>query len=130
MYTDLLQHPFLQQALLFSGHDKVVRVILVVHDVLQVNACLLLEIQEELLVENEGHTRDLLHTRLCICVSVDEVGSDRNGQLAPELLPFETCIQPGVFIAAFCSLLNITHVPTPGNANEYTPRKPRQLPMK
>ena len=70
-------------------------VVLVVDDVLQVDARLLLQVQEELLVEDEGHARDLLHRGLGVGVPVDEVGRDGDGQLASELFPLETCTEPG-----------------------------------
>lgn len=42
-------------------------------------ACLLLEFQKELLVENEGHTTDLLHFSLCCGVPVDKISRDGDG---------------------------------------------------
>lgn len=46
----------------------------------------LFELQEELLVEDEGHSADLLHLGLSRGVTVHEVSCDGNGQLALELL--------------------------------------------
>ena len=37
--TYVQYHPFVQQALLLGCHNEIVRVVLVVDDVLQVNAC-------------------------------------------------------------------------------------------
>lgn len=48
--------------------------------------CCFSEVLKELLVEDEGHTADLLHFGLCCRVPVDEVSSDGDGELAPELL--------------------------------------------
>lgn len=53
--------------------------------------CLLFEVEKELLVEDKGHAADLLHLGLGGGVPVDEVGSDGDGQLPPELLPFKAC---------------------------------------
>ena len=63
---------------------------LVVDHILQGNTKLVVEVVEELLVEDEGHSRDLLHMALRLGVLVDEVGGDGDGQLAPELLALET----------------------------------------
>lgn len=52
--------------------------------------CLLFEVKEEFLVEDEGHATDLLHFGLCSSVPVDKIGCDGNGQLPPEFFPFET----------------------------------------
>lgn len=52
--------------------------------------CFLFEVKEELLVEDKGHTADFFHFGLRGGVPVDEVGSDGNGKLPPELLSFET----------------------------------------
>ena len=52
--------------------------------------CLLFELQEELLVEDEGHSADLLYLGLGRGVPVDKVGCDGDGQRTPELLSLET----------------------------------------
>ena len=65
------------------------RLVLVVHDVLQLDARRVIEIVEELLVEDERHARDLVDARLSLRVPVHEVGRDRDGQLAAELLTAE-----------------------------------------
>ena len=51
---------------------------------------LILEVLEELLIEDEGHTTDLLYLGLGRGVAVDKVGRDGDGQLPTELLPSET----------------------------------------
>ena len=66
-------------------------VVLVVDDVLQVDARLLPQVLEELLVEDERDAADLLHASLIVGVPVDEVCCDGDGQLASELFPFEAC---------------------------------------
>lgn len=48
--------------------------------------CCFSEVLKELLVEDEGHAADLLNLCLRWRVPVDEVRSDGNGKLAPELL--------------------------------------------
>ena len=62
------------------------RLILVVDDVLQVDARRRAQVLEELLVEDEGHSGDLVDPRLGLRVPVDEVGCDGDRQLASELL--------------------------------------------
>lgn len=49
--------------------------------------CCFSEVLKKLLVEDEGHTADLLNLCLCCRVPVDEVSRDGDGKLAPELLP-------------------------------------------
>lgn len=51
---------------------------------------LLSEVQEELLVEDEGHATDFLHFGLCCRVPVDKVGCNCDGQFPAELFPSET----------------------------------------
>lgn len=51
--------------------------------------CLLLELQEELLIEDEGHSADLLHFGLSCGVTIDEVCGDGDGQFPSELLSLE-----------------------------------------
>ena len=82
----LFHNSLFQQAVLLGRHDEVVRLVLVVHDVLQPDARLVLQVEEELLVEYEGHSTDLLNVGLGGRVAVDEVGSNPNGNLSPELL--------------------------------------------
>lgn len=45
------------------------------------------QLLEEPLVENKGHAADLLHLGLCCGVTVDEICSNGDGQLSPELFP-------------------------------------------
>lgn len=52
--------------------------------------CLLFEVKKKLLVEDEGHSADLLHLGLRRGVPVDEVGRDGDRQLASELFSFKT----------------------------------------
>ena len=80
-------HPLVHQAILLGRHHKVVRIVPVVHDILQVDPRVLFEVLEELLVENEGHTTDLVARSLLACTVVLEVGGDGQGQLSPQLLP-------------------------------------------
>ena len=82
----LFHNSLFQQAVLLGRHDEVVRLVLVVHDVLQPDARLVLQVEEELLVEYEGHATDLLNVGLSGGVAVDEVSSNPNGNLSPELL--------------------------------------------
>ena len=82
--------PLFQEALFLGSHDKVVSLVLVVHDVFEVNAFCLVEVVEELLVEDESHAGNFLHPALGLCVLPDEVGGDRDGKLAAELLPLES----------------------------------------
>lgn len=109
--THLKDDAFLQKVLLLRRHHKVVRIIFVVDDVLQVDSwrtnvpgdgapegcpggrfhtCVLPQVLEEPLVEDEGHAADLLHLGLGGGVPVFEVGCDGDGQLPSELLSSET----------------------------------------
>lgn len=45
------------------------------------------QLLEEPLVKNKGHAADLLHLGLCCGVTVDEICSNGDGQLSPELFP-------------------------------------------
>ncbi len=65
------------------------RVVFVIDDVFKVNARLGEQILEEALVEDEGHSADLLHLRLVGRVPVDEIGRDGDRQFAAKLLPPE-----------------------------------------
>ena len=87
--THLNDDALCQQTLLLGSHDEVVRLVLVVHDVLQLDARRVIKIVEELLVEDERHAGDLVDARLSFRVPVHEVGRDRDGQLAAELLTAE-----------------------------------------
>ena len=78
---------------MFLGrHHEVVSFALVVDDILKVDVRLSVEVAEELLVEDERDSADLLDTRLLVAVVVDEVGGDGDRKLTSELLPSETCI--------------------------------------
>jgi hypothetical protein len=58
---------------------------LVVDNVLQTDSLGIVEIVEELLVEDEGNSTDLLQRTFRLRVPVDKVGRDGNGQLAAKL---------------------------------------------
>lgn len=115
----LLEHALLQQTGLLGRHHKVVSLVLVVDDVLQVDGGLLLQVQEELLVEDECHATDLLHPRLRIRVAVDEVGGDGYGQLSTKLFPLETwnrqcpCLTPATTIVQ-CIMVSPFHLDVHG----------------
>lgn len=72
--------------MLLGGHDEVVRVVLVIDDVLEIDARVRVQLLEELLIEDEGDPAYLLDPGLGLRALVDEIGRDRDGQLAPELL--------------------------------------------
>ena len=91
--THLPENTFIEQTVLLGGHHEVVRLVLVVDDVLEVDARLGVKVLEELLVEDVGDARDLLHRRLRRRVAVDEVRRDGDGQLAAELLALKACGQ-------------------------------------
>ncbi len=74
----------------FGRHDEVVRFVFVVDDVLEIDAGGGVELAEELLVEDEGHARDLLDARLGLRLAVDEVGRDGDGQTPAKLFAFES----------------------------------------
>ena len=91
--TTHLQYDALDEETVFLGcHHKVVGLILVVDDVLQVNICLLVEFAEELLVEDKRDSADLLHPSLLLGVVVDEVRCHRDRELASKLLPSKTYV--------------------------------------
>jgi hypothetical protein len=75
----------------FGSHYKVVRFVLVVHDVFEIDARARVEIAEEFLVENERHAADFFNAGLRLRELVDEVDRYRDGQLAAELFPLEPC---------------------------------------
>lgn len=56
-----------------------------------VQTCLLSQLLEEPLVEDEGHTRDLLHLGFSRGVSILKVGRDSDGEFPAELFTPETC---------------------------------------
>ena len=75
--------------MLLGSHDEIMRVVLVVNDVLKIDASVGVQFLEELLIEDEGDAADLLDARFGFGALVDEVGSYGDGELAPELLAFE-----------------------------------------
>jgi len=80
-----------------------VRVVLVVHNVLQVDARLGAQVQEELLVKDERNAGPLLHLGLLGRLEVDKVGRDADGKAASELFALEACR----FISELFSLIVI-----------------------
>jgi hypothetical protein len=91
MKTYFFQHTFGEKAVFFGSHYKVVRFVLVVHDVFEIDARARVEIAEELLVENERHAADFFNAGLRLRELVDEVYRYRDGQLPTELFPLEPC---------------------------------------
>merc|ERR1712223_1439922 len=85
----LLQDLPVQQTMLLRRHHKVVSVVLVVDDVLQGNAELVVEVVEEVLLVDKGDPTDLVHNCLSSCPFVGEVRGDGDRKLATELLPPE-----------------------------------------
>ena len=73
-----------------GGHDEVVRFVLVVDNVLQVDASFAAEIFEEFLVEDERHAGYFFDPRLRFRVPVHEVGCYGDRQSPSELFAFET----------------------------------------
>ena len=71
-------------------HDKVMGLVLVVHDVLEGDAELLVQVVEKVLLVHESHSGDLFHHGFGCRPPVPEVGGDGDGQLAAELLALET----------------------------------------
>lgn len=87
--TYLEYDTFINETVFFRSHYEIMRVVLVVDYVLQIDARLAVELLEEFLVEYKSYTADLLHASLRLGSLVYEVGRNRNGQLAPELLALE-----------------------------------------
>ncbi len=71
-----------QQRALRSGHHKVVRLIAVVDNVLQLNARLLLQVLEPLLVVDAADAADLRTVRLLLRPPVDVVGGEADCELS------------------------------------------------
>lgn len=84
------QNAFLQQTLFLGSHHKVVCLILVVNNVLQVYTVGFIQVFKEFLVENECYPTDLLHSSLRLRIAVDEIGCDCNGQFASKFFPLKT----------------------------------------
>ena len=64
--------------------------VLVVDDVLEGDAELLVQVVEKVLLVHESNSGDLFHHGLGCRPPVPEVGGDGDGQLAAELLALET----------------------------------------
>lgn len=62
-----------------GSHNKVMRVIFVVHDILQVDSSLLVQFFEELLIKDKGDPADLFYACLCLGPFVYKVRRDRDG---------------------------------------------------
>ena len=62
-------HTFVNKTLFLGCHDKIMSFVLVIDDVLQIDTLGLEEVVEELLVENEGHARNLLDLTFGLSVS-------------------------------------------------------------
>ena len=60
---------FVNKTLFLGCHDKIMSFVLVIDDVLQIDTLGLEEVVEELLVENEGHARNLLDLTFGLSVS-------------------------------------------------------------
>ena len=86
--------------MLLRRHHEVVRLVLVVDDVLEVDAGRRVQLAEEALVEDERDAADLLDARVLARVPVDEVGGDRDRQLAAKLLLAKTCKTPLALVQA------------------------------
>ncbi len=85
----LLENPSFEQTLLARRHDEVVRVVLEIDEVLQVDARLVAQFQEKFRIEDVEEAGDLSNTRFLSRAVVLEVCSDGNGQLSSEHFPFE-----------------------------------------
>lgn len=88
-YDHLQKDALAQQALLLSGHHKVMCFIFVIDNVFQVYSSMMVKILEELLIEYVCDTADLLDASLGLCSAVDEIGCDGNCQLSTKLLSFK-----------------------------------------
>ena len=66
------------------------RLVLVIDDVLQIDAGDGVQFFEKLLIENERHAGDFFDARLRLRFLVDEIGRDGDSQSTSKLLPFET----------------------------------------
>ena len=89
---------FFKERLPLGSHDKIMRVVLVVDNILQVNVGLVFQIEEKLLIEYEGDAAALLDLGLLRRPVVDKVGRDADGEAAAKLLPIEAgqCVAASV----------------------------------
>ena len=85
----LLEHSAVEEGILGGSHDEVVRVVLVVDDVLELDAVRALQPLEELRVVLLLHAADLVDVGLLLARVVDEVASDGDGELGVHLVPVE-----------------------------------------
>ena len=70
----------------YTHSTCILYIYLVIHNILQGDAKLIVQIVEEVLLVHEGHSADLVHGGLGRGPHVLEVGRDRDGELPAELL--------------------------------------------
>ena len=79
----------LNEAVFLGCHDEIMSQIFVVHNVLQSDASLALQVPEEAEVVLLAEAGDLGHAALLRRVAVGKVGGDRDGHLGVQTLPGE-----------------------------------------
>lgn len=72
-----------------SSHNEVMRVVLVIHNVLQVNTRFLIQFLKKPLVKNKSDPADLLHACLRLGPFVNKIRRYRYGQFTAKLLSLE-----------------------------------------
>ena len=87
--THLFDYTFVDQRLLFGGHNEVVCIVFVIDDVFEINTGFAFQVEKELLIEYEGHATALFHFGLFSRVVVDKVGRDADGETTAELFAIE-----------------------------------------
>jgi len=76
--TYLNDDAFIEEWMLFGRHDEVVRLVLVVHDIFQVNTRGTVQLFEEFLIEDECHTTNLFYSRFRLTLPVYQIRRDGN----------------------------------------------------
>ena len=94
----LFQYSFLKQALFLSTHNKVMCLIFVINNVLQINTSVIFQVLKKLLIEDKCHSTDFLDSCLLFCVSVLKVLSNTYSKFTTEFFPFEAfqCRSPTI----------------------------------
>lgn len=88
--TYLQNHSLIYKAVLFGSHNEVVSIIFVIYNILEIYTSLLVQFFEKFLIEDEGHSADLLYPCLCFSSFVYEIGRYRYSQFAPKFFALET----------------------------------------
>ena len=78
MFIYLFEHFQLQQAVLESSHNKVMRLVFIVNNVFQADTILFFHLDEEILIVLKRNPTDLVNASFFYCVIVHKVTSNTN----------------------------------------------------